>query len=62
MDRDERVRKIYEAIGLVENAKHLVDEAVKGTRVEGRYKAYGRCGFNRLYYLMEILTMRDWLR
>ena len=33
---------------MIEEAQQLVDEAVRGTNMEGSYKAYERYGFDRL--------------
>ena len=46
--RVKQIRSIERTMELVQEAQDLVDEAVKGTRCERYYLAYGRYGFNCL--------------
>jgi hypothetical protein len=45
---EEKREMIFEAMGLIEAAKELLDEAVRGTEIEANYKAYGRYGIDQL--------------
>ena len=45
---EEKREMIFEAMGLIEAAKELLDEAVRGTEIESNYLAYGRYGIDTL--------------
>jgi len=48
MDLLERVQAVRDAIVEVQQLVESVDEAVRGTRLEANYRAYGRYGFDTL--------------
>lgn len=48
LELDERIELIERAIGLVEEAQQMVDQAVSSTGEERRYEAYGKYGFSQL--------------
>ena len=48
MNDSERLEMLIEAIGLIEEAQQLVDDALDGTPEESHYKAYGRYGLDTL--------------
>jgi hypothetical protein len=45
---EEKREMIFEAMGLIEAAKELLDEAVRGTEIERNYLGYGRYGIDTL--------------
>ena len=48
MNDSERLEMLIEAIGLIEEAQQLVDDALDGTPEESHYKVYGRYGLDTL--------------
>ena len=48
MDRQEFIDEIERAIEMIEEAKYMVDIAVKGMSIRHNYEAYGRYGFDQL--------------
>ena len=43
-----RIDMIREAIRMIEDARDIVDEAVKGLSIKANYEAYGKYGFDTL--------------
>ena len=48
MNQQIRIKSVLKAIELVREARTLVKEALKGTRLQNRYEAYGEYGFKQL--------------
>ncbi len=48
MDRQEYIDEINKAIKMVEEAKYIVDMAMRDMSIRHNYEAYGRYGFDQL--------------
>ncbi len=48
MKKEEKIEAIQNAIGLIEEAEQLVDDAVSDMNVQSHYESYGKYGFNQL--------------